>query len=44
LLLDLNMCDHFNFSEEKWAAPGPAAGDGLVRIFGKQVKGVETPA
>jgi hypothetical protein len=38
------MCDHFNFSEEDWAVAGPGASDGLVRIFGKEVKGSESLA
>ena len=44
MLLDLNMCDHFNFSEEEWAVAGPGATDGLVRIFGTEVRGVESLA
>ena len=38
------MCDHFNFSEEGWAVAGPGASDGLVRIFGKEVRGIESLA
>lgn len=38
------MCDHFNFSEEEWAVAGPGASDGLVRIFGKEVRGIESLA
>ena len=38
------MCDHFNFSEEEWAVAGPGASDGLIRIFGKGVKGSESLA
>ena len=38
------MCDHFNFSEEEWAIAGPGATDGLVRIFGKEVRGSESIA
>jgi hypothetical protein len=38
------MCDHFNFSEEEWAVAGPGATDGLVRIFGKEIRGIETLA
>lgn len=44
LLLDLNMCDHFNFPEEDWAVAGPGACDGLMRIFGKEVRGSESLA
>ena len=38
------MCDHYNFSEEEWAVAGPGASDGLVRIFGKEVRGIESLA
>lgn len=38
------MCDHFNFSEEEWAVAGPGASDGLIRIFGKEVRGSESLA
>lgn len=38
------MCDHFNFSEDEWAVAGPGASDGLVRIFGKEVRGIESLA
>ena len=36
------MCDHFNFPEEDWAVAGPGACDGLMRIFGKEVRGSES--
>ena len=38
------MCDHFNFSEDEWAVAGPGASDGLVRIFGIEVRGIESLA
>lgn len=44
LLLDLNLCEHFNFSEEEFAACGPGSKQCLVDIFGKYVSGFELEA
>ncbi|TFK54287.1 hypothetical protein OE88DRAFT_1177880 [Heliocybe sulcata] len=41
LLLDLNMTPHFQFSEDEWAICGPGAAEGLQKIFGCGVKGIE---
>ncbi|KZT26800.1 hypothetical protein NEOLEDRAFT_1043203, partial [Neolentinus lepideus HHB14362 ss-1] len=41
LLLDLNMSAHFHFSEDEWVICGPGAEDGLRKIFGDAVKGIE---
>ncbi len=44
LLLDLNLSEHFDFSEEEFAACGPGSRAGLVAIFGKYVSGFELEA
>lgn len=44
LLLDLNLSEHFDFSEEEFAACGPGSRAGLVAIFGKFVSGFELEA
>jgi hypothetical protein len=44
LLLDLNLSDHFDFSEEEFAACGPGSKQCLVDIFGKYVSGFELEA
>lgn len=44
MLLDLNMTNVCSFSEDEWAACGPGSSAGLQRIFGKNVKGVESEA
>lgn len=44
LLLDLNLCEHFDFSEEEFAACGPGSRNCLVDIFGKYVSGFELEA
>ncbi|SAM85991.1 uncharacterized protein UBRO_14373 [Ustilago bromivora] len=44
LLLDLNLSDHFDFSEEEFAACGPGSKACLVDIFGKFVTGFELEA
>ncbi|SPO30093.1 uncharacterized protein UTRI_05932 [Ustilago trichophora] len=44
LLLDLNLCEHFDFSEEEFAACGPGSRNCLVDIFGKFVSGFELEA
>ncbi|TKY88179.1 hypothetical protein EX895_002889 [Sporisorium graminicola] len=44
LLLDLNLSEHFDFSEEEFAACGPGSRNCLVDIFGKFVSGFELEA
>ncbi|KAJ9475513.1 hypothetical protein PHBOTO_005605 [Pseudozyma hubeiensis] len=44
LLLDLNLSEHFDFSEEEFAACGPGSKHCLVDIFGKFVAGFELEA
>lgn len=44
LLLDLNLSEHFDFSEEEFAACGPGSKACLVDIFGKYVQGFELEA
>ncbi|KZT21621.1 hypothetical protein NEOLEDRAFT_744437 [Neolentinus lepideus HHB14362 ss-1] len=44
LLLDLNMIPHYSFSEDEWAICGPGSAAGLRKIFGDDVKGIETAA
>ncbi|CBQ69937.1 conserved hypothetical protein [Sporisorium reilianum SRZ2] len=44
LLLDLNLSEHFDFSEEEFAACGPGSRNCLVDIFGKFVSGFELDA
>lgn len=44
LLLDLNLSEHFEFSEDEFAACGPGSRNCLVEIFGKFVSGFELEA
>ena len=43
-MLDLNLSEHFDFSEEEFAACGPGSRNCLVDIFGKYVSGFELEA
>jgi hypothetical protein len=44
LVLDLNMTPHLKFAENEWAICGPGSKEGLAKIFGPDVRGIEPEA
>ncbi|KAG9088769.1 hypothetical protein FS749_001914 [Ceratobasidium sp. UAMH 11750] len=44
LALDLNMLPEINYNQDAWAPVGPGSSNGLLKMFGSGVKGIETEA
>ncbi|KAG9123150.1 hypothetical protein FRC07_000180 [Ceratobasidium sp. 392] len=44
LALDLNMLPEINYNQDAWAPVGPGSRNGLLKMFGSGVKGIETEA
>lgn len=44
LALDLNMLPEVNYDQNTWAPAGPGSMNGLLKMFGPNVKGIETEA
>ncbi|QRV87490.1 hypothetical protein RhiJN_15508 [Ceratobasidium sp. AG-Ba] len=44
LALDLNMLPEVNYNQDAWAPAGPGSRNGLLKMFGPGVRGIETEA
>ncbi|KAG9103035.1 hypothetical protein FRC06_000436 [Ceratobasidium sp. 370] len=44
LALDLNMLPEVNYNQDVWSPVGPGSRNGLLKMFGSGVKGIETEA